>query len=230
MQQKYIAEIHGAHEVSLRGTADYEYWKDRLAHEELAPIRIHDRAQILLSAVELKWMGVRFSELSVSISVHEIDDPTKSGIYLAAAFNTSKLFTFFERHWFHTPYHHAQVNVIACEPWSFQLTDGEGILLKARRHGMTQPTETHTAWEGPIYLPHRPVAARKRFQVFFARLSGATEIVPFDSSQDSNQLAPSKRNPIFQSLLDSRFTAIEWRVRSNATHARSKTYNRGVVL
>lgn len=229
MAIKYIAEIKGGREVTLIGTADYEYWKDALVREQLAPVQISNRAELLLSAVELTWMGVRFRELSVSISVQEVNEPAKTGVYLAAAFNTSKVFSFIERHWFHTPYRHAQVSVSMRDRWSFQLTDHANTILQAKRLGTTTPKECDTLWEGAIYLPKRKSGAQKRFEVFFAKLSGRTEIAPFKDSLDLIQLAASKRDPILQSLSDSRFTGIEWRVRSNATHARSKTYERGCV-
>ena len=229
MPVKYIAVVKGAREVSLAGAADYEFWKSRLEPERLVPVQINNAAEVLLSAVELKWMGVRFSELSLSMRVHEVDEPGKAGIYLASAFNTSKMFSFIERHWFHTPYRHAQVHVSAREPWSFQLTDNAETILQAVRHVNTAPTKCETAWEGAIYLPNRRAGSRAHFEVFFARLSGPTEIAPYDGAHDFIQLAASKHDPIFQSLSDSSFTAIEWRVRSNATHARSKTYKRGIV-
>jgi hypothetical protein len=94
---------------------------------------------------------------------------------------------------------------------------------------MTSAKVSDTSWEGTIYLPHRGAAKRQRFEVFFARLCGATEIAPFENARDSVRFTVSKRNPIIQSLIDSRFTGIEWRVRSNATHARSKTYKRDML-
>jgi hypothetical protein len=229
MPVKYIAEVQGGREVALNGTADFQYWKHVLAPQGLAPTQCNNQAEIVLSAVELKWMGVRFSELSVAICVHEANEPEKAGIYLAAAFNTSRMFSFIERRCFHTPYRHARVSVSTHAPSSFQLTDDANTILQAERHGTTAPEERDNAWQGAIYLPSRITRAQKRYEVFFARLSGRTQITPFEDSLDLIQFAVSKRDPIFQLLIDSRFTGVEWRVRSNATHARSKTYKRGCV-
>ena len=229
MPVKYIAVINGGREVSLYGTAGYDYWKARLARENLVPIQTSNGAELLLSAVELKWMGVRFSELSVSISAKEVGDTGKAGIYLASAFNTSKVFSLIERNWFHTPYCYAQVNVTTQTPWSFQLSDGANTILQARRHATVAPKECETGWKGAIYLPSRGRGPRQHFDVFFASLSGVTAIAPFDDSYDRIDLAAAKHAPIIQLLIDSGFTAREWRVRSNATHARSKTYKRGFV-
>lgn len=229
MPVKYIATVKGGREVALVGTADFGYWTDALHVERLNPVRINERAEILLSAVALKWMGVRFCELSVAIAVHENDQPSKAGIYLASAFNTSKVFSLFERNWFHTPYRCAQVKVSTRKPWSMQLSDGNCTMLQAERHGISAAKVCDTSWEGTIYLPHRGAPAQRRLEVFFARLCGATEIAPFERERDVVQFSVSKRDPVIQSLVDSRFTGIEWRVRSNATHARSKTYDRGVL-
>jgi hypothetical protein len=84
-------------------------------------------------------------------------------------------------------------------------------------------------WEGAIYLPDRKTTSQRHPEVFFARLSGATEIAPFEESRDVIQMAASKRDPVFQSLIDSNFTGTEWRVRNSAMHARSKTYKRAVL-
>jgi hypothetical protein len=228
MAAKYIADIKGAREMTLIGAANYEYWQRQLSPEVLVPVKLNNCAEVLLSAVELKWMGVRFRELSVSISVHDANRPSEAGLYLPAAFNTSRVFTFFERNWFHTPYCHAQVDVSTGQPWSIQLADEGSVILQVARSGTTPPNGCHTLFEGPIYLPSRQAGSRRRFEVFFARLAGETQIVPFDAERDSLQMAESARHPILKMLIESNFTGVQWRVRSNATHARSKTYERGM--
>jgi hypothetical protein len=229
MHVKYIAQVKGAREVTLIGSSAYKYWAQALARERLVPVATGNRAAVRLSGVELTWMGIRFRELSISIAVHEVEQPERTGVYLAAAFNTSKLFSFIERKWFHTPYCHAEVNVSTQNPWSFQLDDGGDTLLRAVRHASAALNEAESLWEGSIYLPSHDSRRPNRPELFFARLHGPTQIAAFDATRDEFCLAASKTHPILQSLIDSRFTGVEWRVRSNATHARSKTYKRGSV-
>jgi hypothetical protein len=51
------------------------------------------------------------------------------------------------------------------------------------------------------------------------------EVYPFEPTTDTLVL-PSKHDPVWDRLGDSRFTGREWRIRENATHAKSKTYQR----
>ncbi len=66
---KYIATVDGVRDITLVGSADYAYWADRLADEKLVPTNVNGRAEIWICADRLKWMGVSFAELSVSIRV-----------------------------------------------------------------------------------------------------------------------------------------------------------------
>jgi hypothetical protein len=222
---KYVAEIHGAREVTLVAAADLAYWKDRLQGEGLFPHDNNGRAELLLSAVALKWMGIKFNELSLSVMAsHREDGSSRDGYYLIRAFNTSRLFSFCERVLFHTPYHRAGADVRAESPFSFRLTDGAETVLHAERLETTPARdEREDVWEGPIFLPGKTAATPGK--QFFARLGGRTAIYPF-SSRDVLKVRPSGRHAVFQWLLHSHLAGVEWRVRGHATHARSKTYNR----
>jgi hypothetical protein len=84
------------------------------------------------------------------------------------------------------------------------------------------PTETiDDDWTGAIYLPQRRGSSLRMF--FHARLTGPIDLTPFAATSADWNLQPSPHQPAIQWLIDSRFTPIEWRVRPNATHARSKT-------
>jgi hypothetical protein len=213
---KYIAEINGGREVTLVCAADYEYWQSRAANEQLTIASVNGAAEVWLSAVQLRWMGVRFNELSISVRL-EADN----SVLLITAFNTSRLFALSERLFFSTPYRQERVEINTQPPEQFVLYDGVKTALAAR-HGSGSEVQSHNElWEGAIWLPSaRPGASRK---YFYARLGGETRVSPFNPSSDTLEIQPS-RHPITQTLIESRIRGVEWRVRPNASHARSKTF------
>jgi hypothetical protein len=220
---KYIAEIHNVREVCLVGSADIEFWKEYLARDELTPANIAGQAQLWLSAVQLKWLGITFREISVAIQL-DLGKPAEQSIYLISAFNTSRIFAWFERNCFHTPYQHARVVVHGERPWSFELRCDETVSLEARSNGVISSTASDETWTGTIVLP--ATSARTGQKVFYAKLSGLVEFAPFDRLSDQIVFRPSSQHRVIQLLADSQFTGVEWRVRTNATHARSRTYNK----
>ena len=61
---KYIAKVNGVRDITLVGSADHGYWMDQLAGRKLVPRNVNGRAEIWICAAQLKWMGIRFAELS----------------------------------------------------------------------------------------------------------------------------------------------------------------------
>lgn len=226
---KHIAVVKGAREVTLAGTADLSYWRDRLKGEGLYPYRGDDgRADVLISAVASKWMGVTFRELSISVFVCENEAGTSpDGVFLVAAFNSSRFFAWCERTMFQTPYRHADIEVQKGPPTSFKLLEGADVVLDAE-----QPTQTAAAsasdvvWDVKIFLPMAATAKPSPGKLFHARLSGHTEIYPFSPTSDVVRFARSPHFPEIECLVDSHFAASEWQIRRWATHARSKTFDR----
>jgi hypothetical protein len=225
---KFIAIVKGAREVTLVGSAEYDYWADRLLYENLVPQKVDGRAEVILSAVQLKWMGVSFREFSVSISVRDRAEPSIDGIYLFSAFSTSRLLACIEKYHFRTPYYHSNIDVSVQNPWSLQLFDGVTPVIQSERHDASDVERCDETWEARIFLPNGARGSKPSNQLFFAKLSGATQVARFSASSDSLALTPSNQHAVVQSLVDSGFTGREWRVRSNATHARSRTYRRDV--
>ena len=60
---KWAAELEHVREVSLLGTADLAFWKDRLLTQDLLPIERDGQAQLLIVAADSKFKGIRFREL-----------------------------------------------------------------------------------------------------------------------------------------------------------------------
>src|SRR5262245_46140651 len=119
---QWAAELAHVREVSLLGTADLAFWKARLLKENLRPAEQDGQAQLVISAADSKYRGVRFRELSFSVRVSWLEERTRpDAAYLVRAFNSCRLFAFLERVFFSTPYYHGDVRVSASLPPSIHL-------------------------------------------------------------------------------------------------------------
>src|SRR5438067_2909034 len=169
---QYAAVLPQVREVSLLGTADLAFWKDRLAKEELVPAETNGQAQVLVIAADSKFMGVPFREVSFSVLV---SPPTgrvlPGGAFLVRAFNSCRFFAFCERVWFSTPYDHGEVRVSAAAPVSIRLTHRRQELFRAEMSPREPARVGDGGWHGPVYLPARKNGPGP---LFFARLQGHT--------------------------------------------------------
>ncbi len=229
--RKYIAEVRNSQEVSLYGSADLTFWTKQLLPEKLVPVEKNGQAQLMISAVASRWLGVPFSEFMIAVLANPVDHSplvgSSPGMYLLTAYNTSRPFTFIEQRYFLTPYTHGVVQVECGQTPSFRLKLRPGEVVSAVRKSQfpLRPT-VDEIWEGPIYLPPRPAKARLPGKLFYARLAGLTEISPFQTSEDSFCATATASDPVFGWLMESGFAGREWHIRSAATHARSQTYPR----
>lgn len=227
----YYVEIVPVREVSLLGNADLIFWQERLQQQNLAPTVRNGRAQVLICAVDSKFNGMRFRELSISIVVESTTARfEKGGVFLVQAFNSSRFFAFVERNWFHTPYVHAGLHVDCRIPAACSVSQGGGVIFGAQMSADRNPGERvplrsgDECWEGPIFLPRRRPSAADR--LFFGRLRGQTQSYAFDPSGDRVMLDASCEIPVIQALIGSNFSSNEWQIRENAIHAKSKTTTR----
>jgi hypothetical protein len=228
---RYVADIAQVREVSIRGTADLNFWREHLHSEGLIPAERDGRAQVLIVAATMKFMGIRFSEVSFSIFVSGKEvGGWNSGAFLVQAFNTSRVFAWCERVLFVTPYLHAGIRISVSSPVSIELTYGRGSVLHAELQiDSTKPERAvlrsgEEAWEGPVFLPKGRRENSGRF--FFAKMKGLTTVYSFAPELDTLSITPSPDVAISRALLDSGFTAEEWLVRENACHGKSKTFPR----
>ncbi len=81
-------------------------------------------------------------------------------------------------------------------------------------------------WEGPVYLPGSRRGRGSRGRLFFAKIKGLTRSYPFLAGEDTVLIGPSPDAEVLPALIDSQFIGTEWLVREDATHAKSKTYER----
>lgn len=227
---KWAAKLDHVREVSLLGTADLDYWKRWLQIENLDPVADNGRAQILTIAADSNYMGLPFRELSFSVLVSDTEQDGDAA-YLLQAFNSSRLFAFFERTLFSTPYSHGNVQVATVHPVSVELRTKAGCSFEAGlRVGQRRPLRCdEDGWEGRIYLPRHGGAKQGRRKMFFARIRGKTTAYDFLPSKDLLTMSPFANSDVIQALLDSNFVARQWTIREDATHAKSKTYKRSDV-
>jgi hypothetical protein len=228
---KYVATLASVREVSLWGTAELAFWKNQLSEAELTPAEFDGKARVLIIAADAKFMGLRFQELSVCVAV---PPPQQGGwpdaAYLVRAFNSRRFFAFCERAMYSTPYYHGAIQVSASFPISIDVVaaSGEGAFQAAMGQRADEPTRMGDGgWNGPVFLPRqrdgarRPDRARK---LFFAKLQGASRTYPFLPSADRVEITSSGENNVFRLLTDCGFAGLEWVVRPDAIHAKSKTY------
>jgi hypothetical protein len=227
---KYIAQPRHVKEVSLLGSADLRFWQHRLLDENLKPAAFDGRAQILITAAEMKYLGIRVRELSFSILVCGPGHPTRAnGAFLACAFNSSRFLAFCKRRLFSTPYASGEVGVSDCTPVSMDLIwKGERVFRaemgtegpEAREPERCRPD----GWEGPVFLPEKQTSRFRQGKHFFAKLTGLTRTYPFLPTRDRVQIISSPACDTLQALIDSHFVSREWAIRPDATHARSRTF------
>jgi hypothetical protein len=233
---KWAAELSHVREISLLGTADLIFWRNRLMEVDLLPAERDGQAQLLIIAADSTYRGVKFQELSFCVLVAPQQVETRQeAAYLLQAFNSRRSFAFAERVFFSTPYDHGEVRVSASLPASFQIVKHGEVVFRAEMEAdasapVREPLR-HGAdgWEGPIFLPATRREAGCDGKVFFARLRGDTQTFPFLPYRDAMTIKPTRGSEILQTLVDSHFVAKEWAIRADATHAKSKTYKRAEV-
>lgn len=214
---KFAAIVNDVRELRLIGTAKLDFWNQYLADKPYQTFDKNGFAEITISATELVWKGFRFNELTIFLSIAEKDNPKKeAGVFLLHAFNSNRFFAFCERTFFSTPYYFGKINLSENLPCVMRL---ENLFEAKMCNAQRQIDEVEDNWEGSVFLPKN-----RGEKYFIAKLSGETKVCPFAGS-DKIELKSDANHSIFDSLIKSDFTGKEWRMRSNAFHAKSKTYS-----
>ena len=217
---KYLTAIQNVREVTLVGSADLEFWQDHLTNERLFPYNNDGQAELIINAVELKWTGIIFRELVISLPVCESrDGHAMDGYYLVQAFNSSRLLALSERVFFRTPYAHGAIEVNSQGPAFVSAGNRRSSLFRAEMSGMNACLGKRDAtFEGKTFIQNN--------RYYHLILSGVVEIYSFLPGQDTLEIETEASNRAFRWLVESNFTGKEWRIRRNGTHARSRTYGR----
>ncbi len=226
---KWSAQLNHVQEVSILGSANLGFWQKRLAGEELTPVDREGRATILIVGAAGRFMGVRFRELSVSVFVASAE---VTSYFLVRAFNSNSFFAFCERLFFSTPYDGASVRVVHDIPTTISVTHhGRTSFHASMRHTDTIATRTpiqefEEALVARVNLPSGMPSTSRHAKMFFARIGGSTKVYPFLAGEDTILIHPQKDGDAFHILSESAFVPEAWIIRSNASHAKSKTYKR----
>ncbi|MBL8814520.1 MAG: hypothetical protein JNL58_00720 [Planctomyces sp.] len=227
---KWAAQLDNVSEVSLTGTADFDYWKNHLATQGYVPVKTDDRASIAVVSASGKFAGVRFQELSISVSVSAPNGGMGlPSFFLVQAFSSNRFFAFCERALFSTPYQFANVTVDYPEPTGVRVFQKGQVCLEssmasnAAAHQRSR-VERRDLWLAQILLPFNPQSASLRRRMFFARICGNTQIYPFLHGIDRIKIPEHSGCGAIDSLLKSNFAPVEWLIRPKASHAKSKTY------
>lgn len=225
---RYQTTIDDVREVILTGAADRTFWQEKLSAEGLRPFLIADQAQLAITAISSKFLGLRFEEMTIAIAVCEHTDAgAPDGFFLTHAFNSRQLLALAERTFFRTPYYSGAITVQEQMPAAIQLQMSDRPVFTAAVSGARERLQSGVEdWEGVIYLPRRMARKKTVGERFFARMGGYTEVYPFLPGADTCEIRPQDDDLLMQWLLDSHFTPGEWRLRSQARHARSQTYSR----
>lgn len=228
MSPHYQTEIFDVREVILTGTAGRVFWQERLRAEGLVPFPANGSAELMISATTSKYRGIRFKEMIIAISVCEqegADEP--DGFFLIHAFNSLRLFALVERRLFRTPYYPAAIEVQEQLPAAIRLSiDGRPAFSATMSGVHERQSSGGELWEGVIYLPRRMAGKGSAGEHFFARLGGDTDVYPFSPISDRLDFRPGPGDAALGWLVESNFAPTEWRLRSHAAHARSRTYDR----
>jgi hypothetical protein len=224
----YDVTLSGVQEVCLAGTADLAYWEKLLRPEGLAPAVKDGRAELSVCAMASRFMGIGFREAVLTVATTATPGSgRKDGLYLVTAVNSNPFFAWVERQTNQAPYQSGTV-VAAIEPTRTALGWGEGRLMGVQAV-MTAPAAAQRSvqepFEGPVYLPKDLSPKRPQGAYFAVRLSGTTDVSPFDKRRDSFLLGNDSL-AVVKHLRRSHFVPQEWRVRRDATHAKSGTLSR----
>lgn len=218
---KFVAEVKDVRELRLIGNANLDFWNEHLEGKSFQAFQADGGyAQITIAATELVWKSFQFNELTISLAIAAQDNSQKQiGYLLLRAFNSNRFFAFCERAFFSTPYYFGVVNLRETAPCAMNAQSNNRNFLKAEMSSAKRPvTEENESWEGAIFLPN---ARREKY--FIGKLSGKSKVCPFIET-DLIELQPDAEHDVFELLVNSDFAGKEWRMRSNAFHAKSKTY------
>jgi len=207
----YMTIIEPVLEVTLLGNANTTTWKPILEAEGFHSPQT-DKIPVIISGTQAKYMGVSFCELSISLGIDE------ERFLLVHAFNSNRFFAWTERKMFRTPYYHAQITV---QPHLIVISQVENPLFEVAIHDDAKITRQ--ADEDYQWIICLPKALRKNANMphyFHARLKGHTH----HYAPQLSHFNIGSSNEILSRLAKSKFELMDWSVRMQAQHSKSKTF------
>lgn len=217
----YIATVEAVQEIGIRGKSRWQFWKDYLASSDLILRTDDQHARVSYTVSAIRWKGFSFLE---STLVVEIENPDREGdvaAYLVAALSTSRLLAFCERTMFRTPYYRGEATFNIESPQRFTVSHRDGSIINASRSSAAESAREEDEWEGPVYFSGN----RGRRSFMNVRLAGDIEVYPFRNDVDCWEVESTSDDQIAGLLSRSGFQPTQWRLRTDGTHSRSKTYD-----
>ena len=213
---KYMTIVEPVFEVSFVGTAKRSVWQAGLKDDGLLLPQGQDEVQVILSAVETTYMGIRFRELSLSLLL----DDTQA--LMVHAFNSHPAFAFVEQRFFKTPYFYADVTF--SERRISVRQKGRPLFEAALPESAVIAASRDECSERKIWLTRSAQTESRHY--FFARLEGHADY--YQPAGASVQfLDGAALNPSFDLLRQSNFQISGWLVRQRGRHSKSKTFTQG---
>lgn len=224
----YVTEPKHVTEVSLLGAADLTFWRERLAREMLKPVERNGCAEVIIMAATMRFVGVRFSEVSFLVPVLAQDGGEAA--FLLQAFNSNRLFAFCERTLFRTPYCHGVTSLCIDSPLSMAMSVRGDNVFRAQMQREVQgdaraPLRVgQNSWKGRVFVSRTTSRQPASNRFFFAKISGYTRVYAFESGRDVFSIGATAEHEVLRSLNASNFVPREWLVREDATHGKSRTH------
>ena len=218
---KYAAIIDNVHEVALWGKANLIYWKNYLKTFDFCPYNENDSASVIISALNSKFKGIKFSEFSASLKISfSKEGSTDDGYYLIQAYNSIRFFSWVERKIYKTPYYPGKIFLNNTIPAKLTLESGGSKLLESGMESdRTLIEEKQELLDCKIFIP-----GNGGRNYFHASLGGLTDTFNFTSGDTF--IIAENAGGVWKLLIESDFTPIRWKIRNNAFHKKSKTFKR----
>ena len=216
---KYVATVDPVDEFMLMGTADSEFWIQRLAEYDLTPIETEGRTRLVIAFFRSRYLGMPFTEAIISVDAKANNRDT---FFLVAGFQSNRFFAFTERHHFMTPYHHASINIRETNTTSL-------IEFKSKAAGSLElsipltksPRVDNYDWEGAIHFNHSKQP--HHHLVFGARMRAQRKIYTIEKEKLLVDIQPTPASSALHSLTESEFRPTEYSRCPHALHARTAT-------
>ncbi len=228
---RFAARISHVNELTLRGSADLEFWVKQLEPEGLVPTAKNGRAQVLIVAADMRYFGIRFQEVSFSILAHVQNRTGRgNGAFLLQAFNSRRFFAWVERTRFSTPYAYARFRGSRGQTSpGIEVHRGNSCLFRATLGSVAErpiSPDASQGWSGLIYLPVAPRRPDETRRAFYAEVAGLTLRIPFMPEHDSIAIDTDSEFSALSALSKSDVVIENWIMRPDADHAKSMTYGR----
>jgi hypothetical protein len=230
------AYIRNVKELSLTCSADADRWKEYLEQYGLRPTVKEGKVSIVIAVNDLAFIGIRFQEVTISISVQNPDTSSEYGsVFLLTAYNSNRFFAWFEKKILSTPFRKGKI-VFETEKYSEAELFESGVPL-LRLHHAPEPSrmfripkiEGHETWKGTVFFPDNVGPDIKRCKCFRASLAGWGRRIEFRPEIDSLMINEWKGNCILGLLRESNIRGQEWFIRTNSQHWKSLTYRYDTV-